>query len=476
MLVQADAAFVGTLISKGEPTPDERGSYSSLQEVSWRFRVTEEIKGDIGREVVVRSPNSGASCGFDLEVGQGTGVFLDRRGGAWTSGLCRTASPEVLRRVAKSLPEPGGRGRARFVLGGSFGNVRTMTLDGRGRPLAYGGGEGTTRLLSVCPGSRRVAEAVFAWNERRKWSLVAVRDLASLDVVGEWRIAEVPVDHRDSPHVVALSCRDPTGRDILVYWSAGDRVGRLERIRDRDRSVVNEGTPSFSAAFSPAGDELYVGGRWLERIDPGSGLRRRVAGFAEPVTMIAPSPDGRMIAGVTQDWRSPDVVTNVFVHDLTSGRTLAAPIGSYVKLAWLDAGRIAVVLENEVRVYDAALRSLGTRTEWQAIYPDAVVAGEQVLGFREGGQLVSAPVLGGETLVLGTFDGELAALVGVPPLTDPLPEPESAVPYADPPVAPPPTRVSVGVSSGALVASAAGILMLVALVFAFRRRSSTARQ
>src|SRR5688572_25163810 len=61
----SDAAFIGRLIHREEPTPGPGGAYDSGSKVTYRFRVDERVKGDLGETVDVESPNSGASCGFE---------------------------------------------------------------------------------------------------------------------------------------------------------------------------------------------------------------------------------------------------------------------------------------------------------------------------------------------------------------------------------------------------------------------------
>ena len=46
------------------------------------------MKGELGRQVVVRSPTSGATCGFEVEPDTATGILLRREGEEWISGLC----------------------------------------------------------------------------------------------------------------------------------------------------------------------------------------------------------------------------------------------------------------------------------------------------------------------------------------------------------------------------------------------------
>ena len=46
------------------------------------------MKGELGRQVEVVSPTSGAACGFELPMGKASGILLRRDGEDWIGGLC----------------------------------------------------------------------------------------------------------------------------------------------------------------------------------------------------------------------------------------------------------------------------------------------------------------------------------------------------------------------------------------------------
>src|SRR5829696_8537247 len=114
------------------------------------------------------------------------GLFLDRRGSDWLGSLCGQVKPAKLLEAARPLPAPNGRGPAALLVGGAFGHARTIALDRQGRTLVYGRGDGETQMLAVCPGARRVAEAV---TQGGGW-IVAVRDVRSLRVLRSRRLAQ----------------------------------------------------------------------------------------------------------------------------------------------------------------------------------------------------------------------------------------------------------------------------------------------
>ena len=110
-LAESDAAFVGRLISSAEPVPDSEGNISTADPVAWVFEVEEAVKGDLETPLTVMSPWSGASCGFEVRIGERIGVLL-REDGGWRSGLCSQLDADVLLRAAVPLPTPTPDGTA----------------------------------------------------------------------------------------------------------------------------------------------------------------------------------------------------------------------------------------------------------------------------------------------------------------------------------------------------------------------------
>jgi MYXO-CTERM domain-containing protein len=90
-LARADAAFVGTLVERKEP----RGAIvSSGDPVTLVFAVERTLKGELGERVDVATVRDSASCGIQADVGQTIGLFLERDGERWTSGLCSQLAAE----------------------------------------------------------------------------------------------------------------------------------------------------------------------------------------------------------------------------------------------------------------------------------------------------------------------------------------------------------------------------------------------
>jgi len=82
----ADAAFVGTLLSRQPPTS---GVVSPGTQARWTFDVEQALVGELPDPLVVTSPWSGDSCGLEVRIGQRVGLILSGKGGgAYSSGLC----------------------------------------------------------------------------------------------------------------------------------------------------------------------------------------------------------------------------------------------------------------------------------------------------------------------------------------------------------------------------------------------------
>ena len=77
----ADAAFVGRLsgteLVAGRPA-----------QVDYLFLVDQVVKGDLPRQIVVRSAVGREALGFSLERDVATGILLNRENGLWVGGLC----------------------------------------------------------------------------------------------------------------------------------------------------------------------------------------------------------------------------------------------------------------------------------------------------------------------------------------------------------------------------------------------------
>jgi hypothetical protein len=387
-LERADGAFVGTLLERRGPA-DPR---SSIEPVTLVFRVERAVKGKLGARVEVQTAASGASCGIELEVGQRTGLFVERQGSRWLGTLCGQLAPARLLEAARPLPAPTGRGPAVLVAGGSFAPARTIALDRLGRTVAYGRGGGETRLLAACAGGTRIAEVVA---HGAGWSL-AIRELRTMRVV---RSRALPAPGRVPP--AAVGC---TGSDAFVFFGSSDFPARARLVRAGPGALVPVWRGTATAA-SFAGGSAYLNrgpaGREVARLDLATGRLAAVGRVPEGTGPLAASPGGRLLAGVAVG--DPRAATpprpRIVLLDGGSVRTVPAGYGT---VAWAGPNRLAFFPAGEpqeARLYDRALRLRGRVRPWQA--RTGAVAGGSAWGIGWEGELIRAALPGGRARTLG---------------------------------------------------------------------------
>ena len=408
-LARADAAFVGTLVERRGPA-DPR---SSVEPVTLVFRVERAVKGRLGARVEVQTVASGASCGIELEVGARTGLFLDRRGSRWHGSLCGQIEPARLLEAARPLPAPTGRGPAVLLAGGAFGPARTIALDRLGRTIAYGRGAGETQLLAACPGSRRVAEVV---SSPSGWSL-AIRELKRMRVV---RQRPLPGPGATSP--AAVGCASADGADAYVLLANLDFPARTRLVRAGPTALTTAWRGTATAA-SFAGRSAYLNrgpsGRDVARLELASGrvaALGRVPAWTGP---LAPSPDGRLLAGVSSGdrlaARPPRARLVLLDRTRRSVRTAPLVAGATGATAWLGNARVAFLPggePQEARIYDRSLRLRARIRPWQA--RQGVVAGASAYGVGWQGELTRAQLPAGPVRRLRTLPGPVVhALIAV---------------------------------------------------------------
>jgi hypothetical protein len=94
-LRSADYAFTGRLV-------EVRRRFS--MRAVYTFRVEHALKGDFGKRVRVRAPGPEPSCGLAVEVGERTGLILDRdRHDRWRSSLCMEYGAHQLERASRGM-------------------------------------------------------------------------------------------------------------------------------------------------------------------------------------------------------------------------------------------------------------------------------------------------------------------------------------------------------------------------------------
>lgn len=405
----ADAAFVGALVS-------EKRGLLGPGSTTFTFRVEQTVKGSLGDEVDVQSSSNGASCGLEVVRGQRIGLLLYRDGGNWMSNLCWQADPDALLRAAGPLPVPDGSGPIRFAVGGKFGGIRLLALDKKGRTLGYGAGEGTVLRLSVCPGSRRMAEMVRGDGPDFP-PRIAVRDVRTLDVLRETlldRSAMRGITKAPGIDISAILCRDRFAQEVLAIatdWPEGSGRGHLLRIR---AGKVHRAM-SFSAqwgAFSGDAVHLYRGpnpadARMLISLDIRTGRQKQVAALPANTWQAAFSPGGRWLAGVIYS-EGPEP-SQVFLLDLAAGQSqpITRTLGGNVvgQMKWLDDRRVVFFPgggdDDSLRVFDTSLRVLFSGEGWSD--HRATVVGDVAYGIQDQ-SLVSARIPSGSVRIIRRFE------------------------------------------------------------------------
>lgn len=461
-LAEADAAFVGTLMERTEGGPSI--PYYGDMVATFRFRVSDDLKGNLDDEIQVVTSADGASCGLEVTEGARVGLFLTFADeGVWTSGLCSQIEPDVLLRAAAPLPEPDGVGPVRLIVGGNFGEVRVMSLDEVGRTLAYGFGEGDVYDVDVCPGGERMVESV---SHEGVGSLI-VRDVDTLAVIREVAIVETQF-----PSIYVVDCIDRTGERL----AAMDDVGRSVRIHvvegEHVRTVFEGPGRSWGNALGPGYAEVVLRGGEFGRVDLETGRFDSIVQLPAHTEGARLSPDGRWVAAVRYGGALPGEPPSDIVLIPVDG----GPLVSHPLVFWNDSGRVEWQTDGRLLFLPA-----GEDVERIAIYD--IPSFDEVVG-ASGWYFTETAVVGGMTYgVLGgqlaavelgvddaaktirTFDGPAFAIASVPGRVEAEPSPASDAPEA---LEQPAPTSSGGSSRGVF---AGGVAILVAIAVAFARRS-----
>lgn len=397
-LQEADAAIIGTFVGQRPADPDDQ-----YGDTIYTFAVDEEVKGDFGETLDVRSASDGAACGLSVSEGRQEGLFLyDGKGdGTYSSGLCSQIDPDELREAATPLPAPTGEPPVRFLAGGSFGDARTLSADRRGHTIAYGLGdedfpEAETLFVSVCPEGRRVAEIATAYPGA--WRL-AVRRVGDLSLVREFELpfGKRPLRRQD---VVAVACRNRLGSSVVVATSNdGYRrvTGYLARVEGERPSLFHE-SDFRRATFTRRHAYLIEGtkGRRLVRVDLATGSETLVARLPARVSALAASPDGRKLAGIAFGGYAQDSPpSRAVLVRVRSGRVVTRSLGrseAIGEMEWKGPRRVAFLSEGRAasRLFDASLRVVSRMPGWVAW--DSTISGEFLYGFSPGYDCLCAEV------------------------------------------------------------------------------------
>ena len=418
-LPEVAGAFVGRLLSRDDPQPTGN-VFSSATLVRYRFQVERPVKGDIPSGIIeVWSSGSGASCGLETPVGQRTGLLLRHEDGRWRSSLCEQADPDVLIRAGQPLPPPTGKAPPAVLIGTTHGPGRMVSLDGHGRVIAYGNGDGIATDIAFCPGDGRVAEAYspLSGGPSSPGPGVAMRTSDGLDVVWERLLGDD--GGPDGASIADVACADRDGGTVLVLavrhnYSETQTTHRalvLAYSRQGEADVLWQGEAP-TGTFSADGRLVYLNGgndgrdlQVVDLADPAGPSARTLGRLPAGLGALTISPDGRHLAGVTthEYWSGTDTPppsTAVVVDLSTSPATviearLASSYGQYGSALWAGPDRILFAPRwsgNPVRLFDRALRETGRWDGWSA--SAATVVGDTLAGL-DGPKVATAPAASG---------------------------------------------------------------------------------
>jgi hypothetical protein len=337
VLHSSDGAFIGTYVSR-EPS-DPTDPYSDHDYI---FETEDVIKGEIGDVIQVRAPENGASCGLEYPPGARAAMFLTKEGELWTSHLCSTVHPDVLTEAAAPFPDPDAEGPPRFLVGGSFGEVRVIALDRQGRTAGYGYGDGDALFMSRCPGGESAAELVGAFFASAPIS-VDVRRFSDLMVT-----ETTPGPARwDEQFVFPLAARCISSDGDTVAFVRGfgetDAFTELVLFSDEGVSTIDE-RGAASAALGR--DAAYIGdGRRIVVADYSDGGTTTLRTMNRKVSHLAVSPDGRFLVGITgATYQTTDPMARMFLLRTSDGslveeRKVGASDPESGAIEWLTARR-----------------------------------------------------------------------------------------------------------------------------------------
>lgn len=467
-LPKVDGAFVGSLLSRDDPEP-VNGAVSSGTSVRYRYQVEQTVKGEIPSGTVeVWAPAHGASCGMETPRGQRTGLLLRWEGDRWSSSLCAQVDPDQLIRAAQPLPPPPGKAPPAVLVGTTHGPGRMLSLDGLGRVVSYGPGDGNVTDVAFCPGGTMLAEAYITSGEHVAYRPgVAVRSAGDLTVAWERLLAadeplryvsavDVACRGQDATEVVAMVVEQIHSESAIRY------EGRIVAYtRDHEPRVLWNGE-ARTGTLSLDGRSAWVSGgpdgRELLRIDVSDGQAsdaRSVLRLPEGTGQLALAPDGRHLAGVVNpSWNGTgsQPKSRALVMDLSASPVtmVEAEIGpdtsTYNAAVWGSPDRIVFApawnKAQPVRLFDAALHEVGSWVGWAATH--AAVVGDHLVGLA-GPKVITASVATGpasqwadlDSGVPGTVvafpDGAPIGPAGPPPSTTTSAPPKPTTTTAGPP-------------------------------------------
>ena len=474
-LEAADGAFVGVL-ERIEGDPHEGATF--------HYRIEHPVKGVTGDMVVIPSSGGGAGCGLEDSVGERAAMFLQRRGGQWTSSLCSSIAPDRLLEAARPLPPADGRGSPAMVVGASVGRYRALLLDGDGRTLAYGLGPspdaGHVIDIDVCPGNARVVEALSAGRSQSDWPILVVRAIDGFKVERVVSVGAVPGKVGRYPTVRSVRCRGPAAErlDVVVQdWDGAGNRSSVFRLDGEEWRVLWKGDDAEARLVGTDAAIAWGRSSTIDRIDLETGVRTPLQDPARPL-LVVPGPRSVAVVTAAEDSARPG---RLLLLDAASGALRAAhsfgPAEDLVDVAWVDERTVAVTRSHlgVLAFFDDRLRVVSTVEGWRT--HRLLGAGGRVYGVEyDGGVLEAAPGQATARRLAGLPDGATYAMAvlpgGLAPVApvQPSPEEERAlgpVPTVAP--VPMPPLVPAGASRPWGMGAAAALLLVA--VMATARRS-----
>lgn len=370
----------------------------------------------------------------------------------WTSDVCSQITPDRLRRAAAPVPPADGQPPPRLLVGTTYGGGRVLSLDERGRVVAFGAGQGETTVLAVCPGSERLTE-VFVPPESAttRDATVAVRSVNGLSVEREVPLPGSGPAGGVYREVEALLCRDEAARDLLVFvrGDSPDYLSRILQVRGSESATLWEGTATHGA-FRPDGRFAYVTagrqGADLVAIDVAADpvTDRRITAIPEHPGALAVDRMGTVAVPtggpLAPAYGGPLVL--VTIDPSTGGVRLVSVPGEFPSgaLVWASDRRLVFVPDaagEPVRVYDEDLNEVAV---WPGLASSrVVVTGGRLFGLDQG-VLQSAPVEGGPVVRFAELGDGLPGALAVVPAADGSGGDSGNVPVTAPTVLRRPTR------------------------------------
>lgn len=453
ILAEAPAAFIGTVVDIRKI--DHPSDWIDVVVV---FDVEEWVKGDLGDTVEIGSSADGASCGFEMEPGDRSGIWINEIQTPLLGGLCNRVDADVLRNAAAGLPEVFSEGGlASMLMVGSFGSVGVIALDAEANIVGYGAPahpEAWWSEPSVCPGGRTMVELVPDRD-------LFVRDLRTLQIT-ESMTLEVDDPNGVYTYFNHVVCTNEAGSEFILVGTSfeepdftveeeeageefeeyGSEVGVIYRRSPSGLEKLTEIDAGEGGFFEARGDlavlTLGKGTSSVYAIDLVSGEVRLVHEYERNgerysgpfIEGFAMSRSGRFVAAM--DANLPDeggVTYFLSIFDLESDQPLVArsPMVEAGAVAFIDDDTVAYLLsyhtheegsdeaiEGEksgfVQLFDAgSLDLVGEWSSWDEGWP-TVIDG-MFYSIDNGGTVSVTDPRTGERAVLGSLPSSEGRIV-----------------------------------------------------------------